>query len=523
MYLGVDFGTSSTVLAITDGIEPPHVLELLPFSINRMSLNSTEPAIPSLITYNNDGSRWIGAQVLNRNASKARNTFRLMKTYLTDEYVDTPRQLPNGRKASNRDAAERFLLTILEQAKATHGPFHNVCLTMPVGVSAHYSDWLTSVATKAGFSNPTVLDEPTAASVGYEQSLRVGDRFLVIDFGGGTLDVACVELTIDQSSEHQLQQVKTLGLSGADLGGSEIDSWIVDEVRNSLEIPDDTLGESGMLNDLILSAQSAKEQMSFSERSRINFIDPDTGAIEEFDCTRAEFEKLLAARGLFERLDDTIQASLNQARSEGVSPAGLKAVLLIGGSNLIPSVRRHVQSRFNQTAILDGHPFSAVALGAAKVAAGTKVISKTTHDYAIRYVDDSGKEKFEIVVRSGVETPARDLWSGIITSTQVGQSQFEIAVYRRRVARTLRRTVEIIFGSSGQARIAKRDQKTRGFSGERLTSKPVRAFPSTQAGEACLEASFSIDDQKQLLATVVDVRRIPNVQLLVDEPLTSLD
>jgi molecular chaperone DnaK (HSP70) len=523
MFLGVDFGTSSTVLAVSDGKEAPRVIELPPFSMSRASFASTEPAIPSLITYNHDGSSWIGAQVLNKAAARATNTFRLMKTYLTDDYIDTPRTLSRGQKVSNRDAAEKFLLTVLQFAQASHGPFQNVCLTMPVGVSAHYGEWLTGVAKKAGFPVPSVLDEPTAASVGYEQTLKIGDHFLVVDFGGGTLDVACVELNVSHKSEQVLPSVKTLGLSGADLGGSEIDAWIADEICVSLKLADDVANGSGMLNDLLLSAQAAKERLSFKEESSVSVIDPETGGIVEYKFARVELEQLLQRRGLFERLDETIQASINQARGEGVTLSELKAVLLIGGSNLIPSVRSHIAARFKKTDILDSHPFSAVALGAARVAAGTKVVSKTTHDYALRYVDDGGAEKFEIIVPSGLETPARDVWSGVITSTQKGQTSFEITVYRRKVSRTLRRTVEILFGSSGQPKISKSEPKSKGFSGEKLVSKPVRTVPSTRAGEACLEASFSIDDQKRLLASVSDVRRVPNLPLLEDEQLTSLD
>jgi molecular chaperone DnaK (HSP70) len=476
-----------------------------------------------MISYNSDGSNWIGAQVINKQASAESRTFRLMKTYLTGDLVDTPRQVRSELKVTSRAAAEKFLTVVLEQVQTTYGPIEGLCFTLPVGVPAHYGEWLMSLAQKLELPVPVLLDEPTAASVGYQASIKVGEKFLAIDFGGGTLDVAFVELMDSDSSTSSVPKVKTLGLSGADIGGSEIDMWISEAVLSELEITDEDAGQDGIMNDLLLSAEMAKEQLSFIDESQINAINPSTGSIVTFDLTRADFETLLHGRGLFERFDETLRTSLSQARTEGSTEADLEAVLLIGGSTLIPSVRKHVESQFGKSRIRDNRPFSAVALGAAKVAAGFKIISKTTHDYAIRYLDDNGSEQFEIIVKNGTETPIPQVWSGLITSTKKGQTVFEIAVYRRMIARTIRRRIEIMFGASGKAQLSKSTHKVKGFKGERLASTPIRTLPSNRVGETCLEISFTIDEQKRLLVTAADVRQIPNTILMTSEQMTTVD
>lgn len=523
MYLGVDFGTTSTVIAISNGLDEPRIVELRPFSLNRTSTNSTESAIPSMISYNSDGSHWMGAQVINKQASAESSTFRLMKTYLTGDLVDTPRQMRNGAKVTNRAAAEKFLTVVLEQVQATYGPVEGLCFTLPVGVSAHYGEWLTSLAKKLDLPAPVLLDEPTAASVGYQASIKVGEQFLAIDFGGGTLDVAFVELIDTDSNNSSVPKVRTLGLSGADIGGSEIDMWISEAVLSELKITDEDAGQDGIINDLLISAEKAKEQLSFKEESQINAINPNTGSIFALDLTRADFETLLHNRGLFKRFDETLRASLSQARTEGFTEADVEAILLIGGSTLIPSVRKHVETHFGRSRIRDNRPFSAVALGAARVAAGFKIISKTTHDYAIRYLDDNGSEEFQIIVRNGTETPIQQVWSGFVTSKEKGQTVYEIAVYRRMIARTIRRRIEIMFGASGKAQLSESTHKEKGFKGERLALTPIRTLPSSRVGETCLKISFTIDEQKRLLVTAADVRQIPNTILMTSEQMTTVD
>jgi hypothetical protein len=125
------------------------------------------------------------------------------------------------------------------------------------------------------------------------------------------------------SSTSSVPKVKTLGLSGADIGGSEIDMWISEAVLSELEITDEDAGQDGIMNDLLLSAEMAKEQLSFIDESQINAINPSTGSIVTFDLTRADFETLLHGRGLFERFDETLRTSLSQARTEGSTEADL--------------------------------------------------------------------------------------------------------------------------------------------------------------------------------------------------------
>ena len=65
-------------------------------------------------------------------------------------------------------------------------------LTVPVEAFEHYEHWLTGVVEAAGLPRFRLIDEPSAAALGYGVFLEPGDVYLIFDFGGGTLDVAVI-------------------------------------------------------------------------------------------------------------------------------------------------------------------------------------------------------------------------------------------------------------------------------------------------------------------------------------------
>ena len=67
-----------------------------------------------------------------------------------------------------------------------------MAFTVPVEAYEHYEDWLATVAEAAGVRRFRVIDEPSAAALGYGAHIQAGDVYLIFDFGGGTLDVSVV-------------------------------------------------------------------------------------------------------------------------------------------------------------------------------------------------------------------------------------------------------------------------------------------------------------------------------------------
>src|SRR6266540_1234243 len=231
--LGIDFGTSNTVVAVWDeaGKEgvPLHIPDYGRLLHYRRGDHKAEDIslIPSLIHYAADNRRWLGNQVLSQNLAHSERTFRWMKRYIANRSPIKVRL--DGRELSHFDAGRDFLAAVLASAAA----------------------------------EIDLIDEPSAAALGYGANLQPGQVYLIFDFGGGTLDVAMVliEETAAQAEEPG-RRCRVLGKAGADVGGVSVDQWLFPEVLQRCG-RHDTDEDVRRVSRLVLrECEQAKERLS---------------------------------------------------------------------------------------------------------------------------------------------------------------------------------------------------------------------------------------------------------------------
>ena len=68
-----------------------------------------------------------------------------------------------------------------------------------------------------------ILDEPTAVALGYGAVISPDYPYMIADFGGGTLDINILRVNNAQNAN----KVNIFGKSGIDLGGTDIDKWLL--------------------------------------------------------------------------------------------------------------------------------------------------------------------------------------------------------------------------------------------------------------------------------------------------------
>ena len=85
---------------------------------------------------------------------------------------------------------------------------------------------LSEAAEKAGFKQVSFLEEPIAAAYKIERSLQKPTTTLVVDIGGGTTDICCIELSPEKFNNIDRQQ-DVLSVTGRRLGGMECDKNLV--------------------------------------------------------------------------------------------------------------------------------------------------------------------------------------------------------------------------------------------------------------------------------------------------------
>lgn len=511
--LAVDFGTSNTVVAVWDEARkegvPLHVPDYGRFYRHG---NEQVSVVPSLIHYAADRRQWIGNQVLQQNLYESARTFRWMKRYIAHRSPAKVRL--DGREISHFDAGRDFLSVVLTFAAAELNlGDEEVALTVPVEAFEHYEDWLADAAEKTGILRFRLIDEPSAAALGYGAHIQPGDVYLIFDFGGGTLGVAVVLIEAEEQARAG-RQCRVLGKAGAEVGGMTIDQWLFQEVlrRNGRSDSDEDVRQ--LSRALLVECERAKERLSFHERAEVSVMNPDTGAVLSAEFTRDHFEDLLDEHETFTQIDRTIRRALNAARERGYAEEHIKAVLMVGGSSLIPSVQRTVQRIFGRERVMLDRPLDAVARGAAAFVAGVDFYDHIQHDYAIRSLNPKkGDYDYRIIVQRGTPYPTQEpVARKTVKATYDAQTRLGIAIYEigERRQRNSGQSVELVFDPSGAARVMhvvpdEEDRRTCFWMNEgNLTF--LMAEPPIRRGEPRFEVEFSIDGNKRLLITARDLK-----------------
>ncbi|PIW02114.1 MAG: hypothetical protein COW42_02765, partial [Deltaproteobacteria bacterium CG17_big_fil_post_rev_8_21_14_2_50_63_7] len=105
-----------------------------------------------------------------------------------------------------RDVARLFVRELLAHVKSTTKErVRDLVMTAPVDAYESYRAELKSIAEGLGVERLRLLDEPVAAAIGYGLSVIEKRRVLVVDFGGGTLDLALVDLGVKGLQEGTCQ------------------------------------------------------------------------------------------------------------------------------------------------------------------------------------------------------------------------------------------------------------------------------------------------------------------------------
>ena len=525
--LALDFGTSNTVIALWDELKkeafPLHLPDLCRYY---QQGDEQISVIPSLIHYAEDNRRWIGNQVIQRGLYQSERTFRWMKRYIS--HRSPVKFNVDGKELSHQGAGRDFLSSVLLFASQEFD-IHDeeIALTIPVEAYEHYEDWLTSVVESAGFPRYRLIDEPSAAALGYGAHIQPGNVYLIFDFGGGTIHAAVI-LIEDELQAASGRRCRVLGKAGKEIGGSIIDQWIYQEVlrQNKRSDMDEDIRRTS--NALLIECERLKERLSFEEKAELALMNPSTGSLITSEFTQNTFEELLDQHELYNQINQVIRQAINTSREHGYDEDSIQAVLMVGGSSQIPSVQKTLRQFFGADRVQFNRPLDAVARGAAAFVAGVDFYDHIQHDYAIRYLNPrTGMYEYHPIVQHGTPYPTPEIISRLtVKATYDGQSQLGIAVFEvgEQKQHSNGQSFEIIFDPTGAARvmpITPAEEERRSFFWMNESNPTfLKADPPAQKGTPRFEVSFSIDGNKRLLVTARDL--ISNGLSLKDYPVVKL-
>ena len=514
MPLAIDFGTSNTVAALWDAdTQDARSLPLADLTVARTDPHGREfHVVPSLMHFHERG-QWTGQQVVARDLLATPGTFRWMKTY-TGSGMKLPRTL-FGKSIDNFDAAAAFLTQVIN-ATGIHADLaeEEVAFTLPVEAFEHAQSWLDGVVRAAGVLRPRYLDEASAAALGYAARVRPGAPYLVFDFGGGTLDVSIVRS--DETTDGTVRS-RLLGKAGTQVGGSALDQWLAKSTAEAALAGRDAASVRALMPRMLAEAERVKEALSAADTADFEITDPQGALLATHRWTRSALEDLMEGHGLFDKVGAVLDAAESQARAHGYDRSALQAVLLTGGSSLIPCVRRLVRSRYGELTHAD-RPFDAVAAGAAAFVAGAGFDDRASGQYVYKSIVPSGTPYPCTVMSPGDATKPLSL---TIKASQENQIRFGLQIYEVAERTALATgTMDLVFDQNGSARYTARADE------HDLTHRAIGSptgipcDPPAQPGEPRFLATFIIDASKHLCATIQDTRS--GRFLFRDHPLVKL-
>ncbi|UZJ40279.1 Hsp70 family protein [Prosthecochloris sp. SCSIO W1101] len=233
-------------------------------------------------------------------------------------------------------------------------------ITHPVVFSEIKKNMLRDGASKAGFEQVELIEEPIAAAKGYVASgAKVGSGILVYDFGGGTFDVAYV------SKDEKGIYRTPVDPDGDDCcGGDDLDDelyryWerIVQETHKR------RISSGNGVVDLTFLMRCRRHKESLTRQTKAAFREtlPPPGNIRmKLELDRATLNQLI--RPYIDRTVQKTKSLLKRVKEKGYE---VDTVVLVGGSSKIPLVREQLQKILPIEPLETMHVDVAVAMGAA--------------------------------------------------------------------------------------------------------------------------------------------------------------
>ena len=365
--IGIDLGTTNSVVAIMEGKEPKVITN-----------EEGHRLTPSVVGFDEKGEVLVGQIARRQSITNPENTVYSIKRFVGRKHNEVGEEskripykmvaAPNGDAAveirGKRYSPQEVSAKVLTKLKRAAEEYLGEKVTEAViTVPAYFND-AQRQATKdagriAGLDVKRIVNEPTAAALAYGLDKGKDHLIAVYDFGGGTFDISILEV-----GEKVVEVISTNG--DTHLGGDDIDQriidWLIAEFKKEQGI--DVSRDKMVLQRLKEAAEKAKIELSSVMETEVNlpFLTADqTGPKHlQIKLTRAKLEQMIG---------DLVNRSLEPTK-KALADAGKKVedigeVVLVGGSTRIPMVQKLVREFFKKEPHKGVNPDEVVALGAA--------------------------------------------------------------------------------------------------------------------------------------------------------------
>jgi molecular chaperone DnaK len=364
--IGIDLGTTNSVVAIMEGREPKVI-------VNEEGSRIT----PSVVAWDDKGEILVGQIAKRQAVTNPENTIFSAKRFIGRRFEETSEEVKRvpyklargehgesvfeirGKKTTPPEVSAKVLQKLKKAAEDYLGEkVTEAVITVPAYFNDSQRQATKDAGRIAGLDVKRIVNEPTAAALAYGLDKKKDEIIAVYDFGGGTFDISILEV-----GDNVVQVISTNG--DTHLGGDDIDNliidWLVAEFKKAQGID---LGKDKMaLQRLKEAAEKAKIELSSVQETAINlpFITVGPGGPVHLDMrlSRSKLEQMMSP--LIERSMEPVKKALQDAKKQ---PKDIAEIVLVGGTTRIPLVKETVKKFFGKDPHQGVNPDEVVAIGA---------------------------------------------------------------------------------------------------------------------------------------------------------------
>jgi molecular chaperone DnaK len=365
--IGIDLGTTNSVVAIMEGGEP----KVIP---NEEGARTT----PSVVAYGKEGEVMVGQVARRQAVTNPFNTVFSSKRFIGRRFDEAKVEIDrtpfkvvrldngdcafdiDGKRLTPQEVSAKVLQKLKRAAEKYLGePVTEAVITVPAYFNDAQRQATRDAGKIAGLEVKRIVNEPTAAALAYGLDKEKDEKIAVYDFGGGTFDISILEV-----GENVVEVISTNG--DTHLGGDDIDNVVMDylvaEFKKDTGI--DVSTDKMVAQRLKEAAEKAKIELSNVSETEINlpFLTADASGPKHLNMklSRAKLEQLIDP--IVERTLAPCKKALQDAKLKG---SEIDEVVLVGGSTRIPMVQEAVKKFFGKEPNHSVNPDEVVALGAA--------------------------------------------------------------------------------------------------------------------------------------------------------------
>lgn len=364
--IGIDLGSTLSEVAIIEGGQPTIL-------VNEEGSRVT----PSVISFSDNNERKVGAAAKRQAVTNPKGTINLIKrfmggtyneikdniTHVQYEVIDAngyPRVKINDKEYSPEELSAMILTKMKKIAEDyLQEEVTEAVITVPAYFNDAQRDATKKAGEIAGLNVRRIIAEPTAAILASNIDMDKGGKYMVVDYGGSTLDFSIADIA---------DGVVEILASNGDVycGGSDLDKivseYIVSEFKTleNVDLSTDVTAMSRVME----AAEKAKMELSTSVSTEINL--PYIIAVDglpkhlSLTLTKAKFEQLID-----KEIGKVINLGKEAIRKANIAINDLDGILLVGGSTRIPKVQDELTKAFNKPLLKNVNVDEVVALGAA--------------------------------------------------------------------------------------------------------------------------------------------------------------